>query len=180
MKKFMKNIRNTKGFTLVELMIVIVLGGLVIAVAIAAAPRIKAHINGNKDMADIPDVVSNIQAHYSLKPSYAGLTNTIANSYKLVPDDMNGGAGTIINRYGGVVTLAPATVTVANDSFTYSTGGVPSRVCLKIVPQLAPQFLNLSVNGTVVKATGGTLDETAAATQCNSGEANTLLFTASK
>lgn len=175
-----KQFQNTKGFTLVELMIVIVLGGLVIAVAIAAAPRIKAHINGNKDMAEIPDVVANVQAHYSLKSNYSTLTNNIVNSYKLVPDDMNGGAGSITNRYGGVVTLAPATITVANDSFTYSTGGVPSRVCLKIIPQLAPQFLNASINGTVVKPTGGVLDETTAADRCNSSESNTLLFTASK
>lgn len=175
-----KTIRNKKGFTLVELMIVIVLGGLVIAVAVAAAPRIKANIQGNKDMADIPDIVGNVQAHYSLKTSFSTLTNTIVTSYKLVPDDMIVAAGTISNRYGGTVTLAPATISVANDSFTISYGGVPSRVCLKIVPQLAPQFLNASVNGTVVKATGGVVNDTTAATQCNSSETNTLLFTASK
>lgn len=180
MKKQCEILQNKKGFTLVELMIVIVLGGLVIAVAIAAGPRIKAHIQGNKDLETIPDITANVQAHYSLKSSYVGLTNTIVNSYKLVPDDMNGGGASISNRYGGAVTIAPATVSVANDSFTISYGSVPSRVCLKIVPQLAPQFLNASVNGTVVKATGGALDEATAATQCNSGETNTVLFTASK
>lgn len=172
--------RNAKGFTLVELMIVIVLGALIIAVAIAAAPRIKAYIQANKDLEAIPEIAANVQSQYALKPNYATLTNTIVNSYKLVPDDMNGGGGTITNRYGGVVTIAPATVSVANDSFTISYGNVPSLVCLKLVPQLAPQFLNASVNGTVVKATGGDLDETATATQCNTGDTNTVLFTASK
>lgn len=178
--KITRMARNQKGFTLVELMLVVVLGGAIIATVIIAAPRVKAGIQADKDMNTIPDIMANVQGHYSLKPSFNGLTNTIANSYKLIPDDMNGGAGTITNRYGGAVTLAPATVTAADDSFSISYGGVPSRVCLKVVPQLSPQFLNVSVNGTVVKATGGALNETTAATQCNSTEANTLFFTASK
>jgi len=179
MKKMPCTTKNAKGFTLVELMIVIVLGGLLIAVAIAAAPRIQASISANKDMATIPDITANVQAHFSLKSNFATLTNTIVTSYKLVPDDMITGAGVIANRHAGAVTLAPVTVSVANDSFSLSYGGVPSRVCLKVVPQLAPQYLALSINGTVVKPVGGVLDEATAATQCDNA-VNTLLFTASK
>jgi hypothetical protein len=81
-------------------------------------PGILANNRANAEISIIPKITASVQAHYFNKANYTGLTNTIINSYKMVPDSWNQGAAVISNRWAGAVTFAPATTTTANDSFS--------------------------------------------------------------
>lgn len=173
--------KNQKGFTLVELMMVIAVIGVIGLGAVIVFGKAMSKQRVNAEIQTLSEVTSAIQKYYFSKANFGGLSNTIAVSYKLVPDDMIVSApATIGNRWAGSVTIAPATVSGANDSFSYTTTLVPSKECLDVVQALAPQYTATSVGGTVVKAAGGTLNETTLATQCNSAAAVTIVYTVSK
>lgn len=173
--------RNHRGFTLVELMMVIAVIGVIGLGAVIVFGKAMKKQRVNSEVQTLAEITSGIQKHYFNKPNFTGLSNTIAVSYKLVPDDMIVAApATIGNRWTGSVTIAPATVSAANDSYSYTTTLVPSAECLDVVLAMAPQYTATSVAGTVVKAAGGTLNETTLATQCNSADAVTIVYTVGK
>lgn len=179
MKKFRNQLKNKEGFTLIELAIVIAIIATLLA-GLRIVPGILANNRANAEISIIPKITASIQSHYFNKANYAGLTNTIINSYKMVPDSWNQGAAVISNRWAGAVTFAPATTTTANDSFSMLYSQVPTAECLAIVSGVADNFLKVTVGSTVVKAVGGTVNDTTLATACSATPPVNLTFVASK
>lgn len=179
-KSMGKKVNNQKGFTLVEMVMVIAVMGVLVIGAVVIFKKSMVKQNVNDEISTITEITSAVQKHYYSKAVYTGLTNTIATSFKLVPDSMIGGVGTINNRWSGTVTLAPATVNTTDDAFTFTTTLVPTDACLGAGIVLAPQYTAASVAGTVVKAAGAALNEGTLATQCASAASVTMVYTVSK
>jgi hypothetical protein len=77
---------------------------------------------------------------------------------------------------GGALTVAAATLLVANDALDWTISNQPDSACTTIVSAYQSSASKILVNGTTVKAVGGTVDPSKVS--C-SGNANTIdLFTA--
>jgi len=174
--------RKNKGFNLIELGIVMV----VIAVAVAAvglgarALMRSTKVNGETDR--ISFMASKYRGYLSTSVDTSGVSNTQAVTIHAVRDDAVSGASTILSRFGGQVTVAPATLMTANDAVSFQYAGVGQDECIAFVKQAAGQFNQISVNGTVVKSTTASVvtDATLEGASTNTAAGNTIVFTLSK
>jgi type IV pilus assembly protein PilA len=156
------------GFTLVEVGIVVAIG-LLLLLGIGAANRTIAGTKVNNEIGEIKTIIANVQRQYSGKSNYATATLTDIIALKSMPDERKASATTAVNRWSGAITMAPATITTANDSIRYSSAGVPEYECTQIVPQVEGSLTRVAVAGTDVKAAGGQLNQTTLGTQCAGG-----------
>lgn len=174
-----KILRKEKGYSIIELTIAMGLISALIGGILWMARGLFTDTATNQEVSNIPIITSKIQKRYFSQPNFVGLTNAITISYKLVPDNMVSG-GSILNRWGGTVTIVPATINVANDSFSMTYTNVPSKSCLSMVPDLDGTIDVMAVGGTNVKPSGGVVNLTTLATQCNASTSVNIAFTTGK
>lgn len=166
--KTMSQKKNQKGFTLVELGIVVAVG-LLLLLGIQQSNRTIANTKVNSEIGEIKTISANVQRQYSGSSNYS--TATLANiiALKSLPDERVLTATTAANRWGGAITLAPATVNTASDTLLYTSAAIPEYECTQIIPQVEGSLVRVSVDGTDVKPAGGALDQTALGTNCDGG-----------
>ena len=70
LKLFKKRLSNRKGFTLVELLVVVAIIGVLAAIAIPRFTDATASANGAKIQADLRTIDSAIMIHYAAKNAY--------------------------------------------------------------------------------------------------------------
>lgn len=169
--------RRQSGFTLVELIIVILIGGLILAGVAAGVSKAMSGQRANAEIAEIQNVSTSIKKIYSNKSSYSGITLTgLINMNAFPPERVSGGA--VYNRWGGAVTVVAAGT--GNVNFTLTYPSVPTSECLDIIPQLESVVDSVTVAGTSVKASGAALDVSALGTQCNSSATVSIAYTFTK
>ncbi|MCK9759910.1 prepilin-type N-terminal cleavage/methylation domain-containing protein [Pseudomonas syringae pv. syringae] len=175
-------VRNAKtlqrGFGLPEMALVIVIIGLLAAIASMILPQIFANMRANKIIDELVLAVPNIQTAYQNTSSYNGLTTAQVAQNGWVGSgfaEINNGVptGNLITQWGNM-TFAPA----ANGAQGQGTiNNVPSRECIKISNSFSnDQIVSATVNGTVVKARTNTIDLTTVGAQCSSSQTNTITF----
>ncbi|WP_292802386.1 type 4 pilus major pilin [Methylotenera sp.] len=171
MEKFKHGVgsmKNQAGFTLVETGIVVAIVLLLLA-GVVGAPRIIAGMKANNEIGELKTITTGVQKIYSNDPTFAGATLTEVISLRGLPDERITSATTAANRWGGAITLAPATVNTANDSILLTTTNVPEYECVNVIPQAESGFIRIAVNGADVKAAGAALNKTTLGTQCVDG-----------
>ncbi|WP_421556728.1 type 4 pilus major pilin [Pseudomonas kitaguniensis] len=171
--------KKQAGYSLVELAVVILVIGLLAGVAAMVLPGIFASFRANKITDEFNQAIPAIQTAYQNRTSFSGLTTAQVAQNRWVGGGMTEVAsgvptGNLLTQWGQL-TFAPASNgTQGQGTLT----NIPSRECIKISnAMMSDQYLNVNINGASVKSGSTDLDLTAVGTQCNSSNANTIVFT---
>lgn len=163
--------RRNRGFTIVELMIVLAVGVALISAAIALFSTIRANMRANNHKSDLVQIISKAQSVFGASNLYGDVTTAIAVGANTFPDGARiPGTATAQNRYGGLWSVAPATLVSANDALALTDPNVHSPDCFNLVAAVAPMNRRVSVAGSVVKVLDGNLDTAAARAACESAQ----------
>ncbi|WP_298150723.1 type 4 pilus major pilin [Flavobacterium sp.] len=123
---------------------------------------------------DMTKLVGKVKGAYS--GNYGNLTNAKLSSggfFKGLPS-LTDSSGTVVTGLGGgTLTVAPGTVSTANDSAQFTLTQVPDDGCQPLVSQLSGSVTSLKVGNSTVKAPGTQADPSKAT--C-SGDNNTIVF----
>jgi hypothetical protein len=159
-------------FTIVGL-IVAVAAALILLVGVLHAGG--AGMEGSKASnaaAELAQLELGIQNLYSAQAAFTGLTNTVALAAgsTVVPDSMNAGSGSILNEWGGAVTIA---VAATPTNFKITEAGIPQSACATLATKVS-NAVSVSVNAGAALTTP--VDVGAVTTACNSNT-NSIVFT---
>ena len=167
------------GYSLPELAIVILIIGLLVSLTALILPSIFASFRANKITDEFNQAIPSIQTAYQNRTSFSGLTTAQVAQNRWVGGGMteatNGvPTGNLLTQWGQL-TFAPASNgTQGQGTLT----NIPSRECIKITnAMMSDQYLSVTINGASVKSGTTEMDLTAVGTQCNSSNANTIVFT---
>lgn len=152
-------LRKQGGFTMVEL-------GLVLVVAAIALVGVITYFSNNSTAAQSQQLVNDLTSlSGKVKSAYANNYGAITNAkldtggfFNGLPA-LNDVAGVVTtNLGGGTLTVAPGTVTSANDSVMYTITQIPDAACIPLVSAMAKGATKLLVGAKVVKAVGAKAD----------------------
>jgi prepilin-type N-terminal cleavage/methylation domain-containing protein len=171
--------RKQRGYSLTELAIVILIIGLLAALAALILPNVLASIRASKINDAFNSAIPSIQTAYNNRTSFTGLTTAQVAQNRWMGSSLTELAagvptGNLLTQWGQLTFATAANATQGQGTLT----NIPSRECIKITTAMSSdQYLNVTVNGTAVKAGTTDLDLTTAGTQCNANNANTIVFT---
>ena len=186
----MKQIKNKKGFTLVELLLVVGLIALGAVVAYITFPKVQATSRANTEATNINTIASGINNLYAGTNTYASLGTdgatafTVLNGARQLPERMISGTR-ILNGFGGDVTITAANLPVGattNNFYLITYAGVPTAECTKLASGVGNNFVQVGINGTtgtnLVKEfpNEAAIDPGLVAAQCRAGNSNTMYF----
>jgi len=184
--------KKAKGFTLVELIVVIAIGALLALFAVPYARGII--INGKVEPTanDVNKTVTSMRGNfagqgvtpYTNLGSGAAATAIFANTARGLSSSLtvtgSGATATVqhdLGETGAQISVASSTITTAGDSFTVSLPLVNVAACPGLAAQLSRVAEVIAINGTAVKASGGTYNGGTAQNACTDGDTNTFDFT---
>lgn len=159
--------RNARGFTLIEVMVVLVIGIIVIAVAAGGIGRAFSSNEATTETRNINDLMANIQTLKG-RDGYSSVDMALLARVDGIPTSLtNSDTGTgVLNSWNGAVTVEGD-----ENSFTITYAGVPEASCIQLGTKIAEAgALAVTANSTAVTSAGE------AASSCNSGNSNTLAF----
>lgn len=164
-----------RGFTLIEIGIVVGIAALLVGIAMALVPQIMVQIRSNSEASEMPGIAGKIQKVYSNRaifPATATMGPELGSLNAFPPERVtNAAAGTFNNRFGGAITPTQGTITNAGDALWLDYTNVPSAECIEVVQAVANGPRQIWVNGTgagnLVKPAGGPVDLTVLPAQCN-------------
>jgi len=130
MNNFYKS--QQSGRSMVEMLGVLAIIGVLSVGGIAGYSKAMAKFKISKAMDQISMLVANIRTLYSGQRSYAGLDNTAANNFGVVPSEMSGGAGTatITSAFGANVVVQAAAGN--NLQFSVQFQGLGREACVSL------------------------------------------------
>lgn len=179
--------RRQRGFTIVELTIAI---GIIAILAIFGLPFARGLIIDGKvqpTATDITRAAAKVRSNFANQGAtpYASITTaSFANAARGLASAITiTGTGTgsamthDIGATGAAVTVASATITTAGDAFSVTLPTVNDAACPALAAQVSKSAEVITINGTSVKAAGGTYNGQTAGAACTSGDANTFVFT---
>lgn len=174
--KFLSKKNGSKGFTLVELMVVLVIVGLIVYLIYprAAAWINKGHVsNLSSDRDSIVQCLSDNLTGYA---DTSSLSNDWAIKRKCVSSSRVMGTNTVKNADGGSSTVSPATLNNSNDAISFTDDHVRSGSCAAYAADKNDGFARIIVNGTTVKDVNGTLNDSALTSACTNSDSNSVSF----
>jgi Tfp pilus assembly protein PilE len=162
---------------MVELSVVLVIGALLLAAVFIGfrtnAQRSEEQLNS----ALVTQIATELQAKFGRTGQYSNTTLALAVQSRSIPEELRiAGTNTAQNGYGGLIALAPATCTVANDCLDLTWAQVPQAQCMGLVISTQRVARRITVNGVAVKALDGALDLGTLATNCEAVGSPTVLF----
>lgn len=181
-----------KGFTIIELIVVIAIIALlsILAIPFARGLIIDGKVQPTAD--DINKVVTKIRANlagqgttpYTNLGSAAAATAVFSNTARGLASSLTvTGSGTVattqhdLGQTSAQVAVASATITTAGDAFSVTLPTVNQTACPGIASQLQKAAEIVVINGTTVKAAGGTYNGGTAQNACRTGDTNSFVFT---
>lgn len=177
--------KSQKGFTLVELGIVVAIAAIIIGIGLVVVPSILASTRANAEISELPTVATKITRAYANQPDFSAITTAgVIDLGAYQAASVNRTAGTITNRWGGNVTVASDTLVNADDVVSLTYTNIPTAECLQIGQGVEGAMRQISVTGTaetVVKADGeSAANPTTLGTACNSAARVSMTFTFGK
>lgn len=120
----------------------------------------------------ITTIAADLKKKFGINNQYGSVTTNVLVRSRTIPQELHNTAvaGTALNTYGGNITAAVSTLTVANDSVTLTWATVPSRQCFDLVVGTQGVARRVQVAGTDVKPTDGALNLATLTTQCESAD----------
>lgn len=169
-----------KGFSLIELSIVIVIVSILLAVGLGITRSILSDNRANDELKELPLIVTRLQKLYNNRATSAGVTTAIAISNNIFPAERVISPTEVTNRWGGTVTVAPATIGTANDAIAMTYNAVKTAECLAVISQIEASMRTISVAGVLVKNDGEQPNLGLLGTQCSSASEVVIVYTFSK
>jgi prepilin-type N-terminal cleavage/methylation domain-containing protein len=170
--------KRQSGFTLVELGIVVAIAAIIIGIGLIVVPSILASTRANAEISELPTITTKIQRSFANQPNYAAVTQASIIGLNVFPTSVvDKTAGTVSNRWGGVVTVAAATLVNANDGVSITSTQIPTAECLQVGQGVEGTMRKITVGTTVVKADGSAAADSALlGTACNDAATATMIF----
>lgn len=130
-------VRDETGFTLIEALVVMVVGVAVLAGAAAGIGRLFAASNITTEAQNITLIAANVKGMKDGPNGYTALNNGTALQFKAIPENMtvtgSGDSAKISNLWNGEVTLKP---TADKKSFDINYADVPEDACKQLALKL--------------------------------------------
>lgn len=166
-----------RGISIMSVLLGLVIAALVAVVAFNQFSDAQRKTRIEAATGDISAIISEAQKTYGAANQYGAVTTAIAVQGGVVPTRLRvAGTNTAQNKYNGAITLAPATITTANDSLALGYANVRREDCQDLVIAVEPQTRGITVAGTDVKANDGALVLATLGTQCDSAANVDLIF----
>lgn len=184
--------RKSAGFTIIELMIVLAIVALIAVFGIPFARGLVIEGAIEPTANDINKVATKIRSNfagggatpYTALGATAAATATFANTANGVAGAITvtgtGAAATMthaLGATGATITVASSTITTAGDSFAVTLNDANKAACPGVASILNRSVESITINGTSVKAVGGTYNAGSASNACTAGDTNDYVFT---
>lgn len=168
--------KKQRGLTMVEAGVVLIIGGAILLGVLYAFQANNRRVSVTSNSNYITQISSDLKAKYGGPNQYANVTTALLVQGQLIPAELASSATTAQNAYGGNVTAAPVTLTVANDAVTLTWGSVPSSECVDLVNNTAAAARRVTVGATIVKPTDGVLNTVTLGTACTAAATVNVLL----
>jgi hypothetical protein len=132
---------DENGRTLVEQLLILGIGGVLLAGSIVLGTQVYSNVTGNAGTQQLGALISNVRALYAGSAGYgnAAINPVLISANEVPPDMLVNGA--IVNAWGGNVAVQGN-----NNTFTITFNGVPTAACVKLAT------MNLGTAGTTLTA----------------------------
>lgn len=166
------------GISTIQIMVGLLVSGIVIIGGIGLIRWIDT-AKVNNDIGELTDLKARTVS-YSLNRNgnFTGVTHEVLIGMDFFPvNRVSGSTGSRVvqNQWKGLITSAPATTATTNDSLQFTYTGVPSGACKDVVSKAAQIATAITVGGTAVKPSLGTLNETTMISSCDQGNDNVTI-----
>lgn len=160
-----------KGFTLLEILIALGAISVLSAGTFAGYQVIHSRSQVTETVQSVRDLSNNLMQTYGNAGSFNGVSSASIAEHGMAPG-MTVEGDQLKTPWGGTVDVE----NLNNQAFSVTLNGVPSYACANVASQLSRNFVQVSVNGTVVKdSTAGTgMDVGLASKICGIGDKNAL------
>lgn len=176
MKQFTKKTIKAAqgGFTLIEAMVVMIVGVVVLAAAAAGIGKLFSTSNVSTEVGNITQMSANLQGLRG-PAGYKGLSNELAISYKAIPANMVVSPDSkITNAWNGDVTI---TSVKEDQSYNIAYTKVPQDACQQIMTKLINAGWTEVKAGTTPLSASSTLAEIKTACTPDKDGASLMSFT---
>ena len=162
--------KQQRGMTLIELTLVLVLGGLVIFGALSMFRSANQSSAVSNETKNVQSIIAGVRALYPGQTTYTSVTEQMLITANKVPTVMINGTN-LRHSWNAAVDVAAAT---AGFDIIYSS--VPTAACIELVAGVANGFNTVTVGSTPVKAANANVNQATTATACAaSATANVIL-----
>lgn len=161
--------RFQRGISALEFGLVLLLIAILTVAAIIFYRDNLRKTSVNNNIAHLLATAGAARSVYGQTNQYANVTTAIAVRGNIIPSALrDGNAATATNSLGGAITVAPATLTGANDTLQITWPNVPANQCSDIVMGIQAEGRRVQVAGADVKPTDGVVNIATVTTQCDS------------
>lgn len=134
---------KNKGFTLTEILLVLVIAAAIVISAFIIYPKVQSSQKVNVEIANLSALTSGIRHLYAGQANYSNISATIVLNAGIVPNNMlptnPGLKGHLYNSWNGEVLIWPATKpgSTTGSLFYLLYTGVPKKECIDLLTRVA-------------------------------------------
>lgn len=160
---------SQRGFTLGEFALVLGIAIFILSFALPKFTEMRRGTSVKEASEAVTTILANLRSHFGVNNLYGQISTANAIASGAIPEHMViTGTSTAQNQWGGLVTVAPLTLTATNDASGLTLTQVPSNQCYALVIGSHEGTRRVQVAGTAVKPTDAALNLTTLRTQCAS------------
>jgi type II secretory pathway pseudopilin PulG len=155
----LQNLHRQKGVGMVELGLGLVVIAIIGVGVVNYFSNNSTAAQANQLGSDMSMLIGKVKSAYG--GQYGNVTNARLNTggfFAKLPSLTNNAGVVTTSLGGGTLTVAPGTVTTANDSVRYTITQLPDDACLPLVTALSKTATTLNIGANVVKAAGALPD----------------------
>lgn len=170
----MKSIKKQGGFTAIELIIVLVVGLGILALAAGKMDMLFGNSNLSEEIGNVNSIYANVKSLKTSSGYGAATTDLTAQLVAIngVPRNMTVTGGVISNLWGGTVPVVST-----GSGFTITQNTVPMDGCIKMATKISKGGTFSSIKIGASAAVVGEVTSAAATASCTSATNNAIIFT---